>query len=171
MDLKKLTRLSGLLALAVVLGYLENLMPLFNGTVPGLKIGLANVIILMILYIYGAKEALMVSILRVFLVSLISSGIFSVPFFFSLGGALASILIMVLAKRYTKLSILGISVLGSIFHSMGQIIMAIILLQMPSLVNYLPWLIAFSIPTGIFVGVLARYFTEYYEKRLKNNID
>lgn len=170
MNLKKLTRLSGFLALAVVLGYLENLMPIFNGTVPGLKIGFANVIILMLLYIYGVKEAFIISILRVFLVGLIGSGVFSIPFFFSLGGALASIIVMSLVKKITKLSILGVSVLGSIFHSIGQIIMAIILLQMPSLVNYLPWLIAFSIPTGILVGLIARYFTEYYEKRLKNII-
>lgn len=170
MNLKKLTRLSALLALAVVLGYLENLIPIFNGTLPGLKLGFANIIILFILYIYGEKDALLVSILRVFLVGLLSTGLFSTPFFFSLGGAVLSFCIMILAKKYTKLSIVGVSVLGSMFHSTGQILMAIILLQMPSLIHYYPWLLAFSIPTGILVGIMARYFTNYYEKRLKKVI-
>lgn len=167
MNLKKMTRLSGLLALAVVLGYLENLMPIFNGTVPGLKLGFANIVILFVLYIYGVKDAFLLSILRVFLVGILSMGLFSIPFFFSLGGALLSFFIMVLAKRYTKLSILGVSVLGSMAHSTGQIVMGILLLQLPSLIHYYPWLLAFSIPTGILVGIMARYFTDYYEKRLK----
>ncbi len=165
MELKKLTRLSGLLALSVVLGYFENLVPLFNGTLPGVKIGLANCIVLLILYGYGEKEAILISITRVFLVSLFSTGIFSIPFFFSLTGAILSILVMILAKRFTKFSMIGVSILGSISHCTGQIICAVILLEMPSLFHYYPWLFAFSIPTGLLIGVLSKSLYEELKNR------
>jgi len=170
MEIKKMTRLSMLLALSVVLGLLENMFPFFSGIIPGLKLGLSNIIILFILYTFSFKDALIISILRVILMSILSTGLFSVSFFFSLGGAFLSIVFMDLFKRYSKLSMIGVSIIGSISHSLGQVLIACLLIKEVNMFYYLPWLLLFSIPTGIMVGYMAKYFTEYFEKYLVKNI-
>ncbi|MDY3801112.1 MAG: Gx transporter family protein [Bacilli bacterium] len=163
MEMKKFTRLSLLLALSVVLNIIESCIPLFNGYLPGLKIGLANIVILFILYCYSFKDALYVSILRVFLVGMVRTGLFSVAFFFSLGGAILSLYAMFFAKKFTRLSIVGVSIIGSIFHSIGQIISAIFLVNSSAIVFYLPWLLLFSIPTGILTGMISKQMMESFK--------
>lgn len=164
MELKKFTRLSLLLSLSIVLSLLESLFPIFNGIIPGLKLGLANIVILFILYEYSFKDALYVSILRIILVGIIRTGLFNITFFFSLSGALFSVIIMYIAKRFTKLSIIGISILGSVFHSLGQILISIVLIKTSSMLYYLPLLLIFSIPTGLFTGILCKQTLESYRK-------
>lgn len=164
MELKKYTRLSLLLGLSVVLNILESFLPFFNG-VMGFKLGLANTITLFVLYEYSLKDAFYVGILRVFLVGILRTGLFSVSFFLSLAGVLLSIITMFLAKKI-KLSIIGVSVVGSLFHSLGQVILAIFLLSMPSMIYYLPWLLLFSIPTGILVGIITKQLVKYFENNL-----
>lgn len=164
MEMKKFTRLSLLLALCIVLNIIESVIPLFSGYIPGLKLGLANIVILFVLYCYSFKDALYVSLLRVVIVGITRTGLFSVAFFFSLGGALLSILIMSLFKRITNLSIIGISIIGSISHSIGQIIMAIILIESNLMIMYLPWLLMFSIPTGIITGKIALKMLENFKE-------
>lgn len=156
MEMKKYTRLSLLLALSVVLNIIESTIPIFNGVIPGLKLGLANIVIVFALYEYGLKEAAYISILRVFLVGILRTGLFSVTFNFSLGGAILSIIAMGLVKRYTKLSEIGVSVIGSFFHSLGQIIVACLMINMKAMMYYLPLLLLFSIPTGIITGLISK---------------
>src|SRR5574344_1024195 len=108
MKTKDFTRLSLLLALSVVLNLIESVIPIFNGIIPGLKIGLANIVVLFVLYEYSFKDALYISILRVFLVGILRTGLFSISFYFSLGGAILSTIMMFIFKRFTKLSIIGI---------------------------------------------------------------
>ena len=163
MELRKVTRLSMFLALAVVLNIVENVIPIFQGVVPGVKLGLTNIVILFVLYKYGFKEALSLSITRVILVGVLNTGLFSVAFFLSLSGALFSIIMMGLVKKLTKLSIVGVSVIGSLFHSLGQIIVVAIILYSVTAFNYLPILILFSIPTGILTGVLCKELLKYFE--------
>lgn len=163
MKLKKFTRLSMLLALAVVLNIIETVIPFFNGYIPGLKLGLANTIILFVLYMYSFKEALYISILRVFLVGILRTGLFSIAFFFSLGGAILSIVMMALFKRMSKLSVVGISIIGSVFHSIGQILVAIVIIDTTKMIYYLPWLLAISVPTGILVGLVTKELTKYFK--------
>lgn len=163
MELRKVTRLSMFLALAVVLNIVENVIPIFQGVVPGVKLGLTNIVILFVLYKYGFKEALSLSITRVILVGILNTGLFSVAFFLSLSGALFSIIMMGLVKKLTKLSIVGVSVIGSLFHSLGQIIVVAIILYSVTAFNYLPILILFSIPTGILTGVLCKELLKYFE--------
>ena len=163
MELRKVTRLSMFLALAVVLNIVENVIPIFQGVVPGVKLGLTNIVILFVLYKYGFKEALSLSITRVILVGILNTGLFSVAFFFCLSGALFSIIMMGLVKKLTKLSIVGVSVIGSLFHSLGQIIVVAIILYSVTAFNYLPILILFSIPTGILTGVLCKELLKYFE--------
>lgn len=166
MELKKFSRLSMFLSLSIVLSLIEGMIPLLNGImIPGLKLGLANIIIVFVLYTYGIKEALYVSILRVFLVGLLRTGLFSVTFFFSLGGAILSLFCMFITKKL-PFSILGVSVIGSLGHSIGQIGMAIFFLNTMNLLYYLPLILLFSIPTGIFVGILSNKLIDFYEKNL-----
>lgn len=163
MELKKYTRLSLLLALSVVLNLIESAIPIFNGFIPGLKLGLANTVILFVLYKFTFKDALYVSIVRVFIVGILRTGLFSISFFFSLGGALLSIIIMSLCKKLTALSIIGISIMGSIFHSLGQIGVAILFIKNANMIYYLPWLLLFSIPTGIITGIITKELLKYFK--------
>ena len=111
MEIKKITRLALLLSLSVVLNLIESIIPIFNGTIPGLKLGLANIVILFTLYEFSFKDAITISIMRVILVGILRIGLFSMAFFFSLSGAILSIIFMYIFKRYTKLSIIGISII------------------------------------------------------------
>ncbi|MEG0408656.1 MAG: Gx transporter family protein [Bacilli bacterium] len=162
--MKKFTRLSLLLALSVVLNIIETCIPLFNGYIPGLKLGLANIVILFILYCYSFKDAMYVSILRVILVGITRTGLFSVSFFFSLGGAILSLISMYIIKRFSSLSLIGVSIVGSIFHSIGQIIVAIVLIKSTNMIFYLPWLLLFSIPTGIITGKISKEMIKNFKE-------
>lgn len=164
--MKKFTRLSMLLALSVALNVIEASLPLFNGYIPGLKLGLANIVTLFIIYQFSLKDAFYVGILRVFLVGILRTGLFSTTFFFSLSGVILSIICMFLAKNFLKLSIVGVSIVGSIAHSTGQVLTSILLLQMSSMIYYLPWLLLFSIPTGILVGLICKQLVKFYDEVL-----
>ena len=163
--MKKYMRLVMLLSFSIVLSILESFIPLFNGYIPGLKLGLANIIVLIVLYKYDTKDVFFVSILRVIVVGLMRTGLFSVNFFFSLSGALFSAVSMILFKK-TKLSMIGVSVIGSIFHSIGQILIAILFLKNNNMIYYLPWLLLFSIPTGLFVGYVSKKMLSELEDKI-----
>lgn len=154
MKTKDITTISALTAMSVVIGILESLITPVGDILPGLKLGLANVIIVFALYKYNFSKALMISIIRVFIVALLRSG-FGFNFFFSLGGALLSIIVMALAKK-THLSLIGVSILGSISHSIGQVLIGMLILKNSNIIYYLPYLTLFSIPTGIIIGVIAK---------------
>lgn len=164
MKLKKLSRLSMLLALSIVLSLIESLVPLFSGIVPGLKLGLANTVIIVVICLYSYKDAIYLSLTRVLLVSILRTGLFSITFWFSLGGAILSVTMMSIAHKFKKLSIIGVSIIGSIFHSIGQIIVAMLILESSKIIYYLPWLLLFSIPTGIAVGIISKQILTYLEK-------
>ncbi len=155
MEIKKISRLSMLLALSVALNIIETFVPLFNGIIPGLKLGLANIVILISLYIYGFNDTLLLSILRVFIVGILRTGLFSMSFFFSLSGAILSICMMFVAKKISKLSIIGISIVGSLSHTIGQILIAVIFYNI-NMIYYMALSLILSIPTGIIIGFLAK---------------
>lgn len=154
MKTKDITTISALTAMSIVIGILESLITPVGDILPGLKLGLANVIIIFALYKYNFSKALMISIIRVFIVALLRSG-FGFNFFFSLGGALFSIIVMALAKK-THLSLIGVSILGSISHSIGQVLIGMLILKNSNIIYYLPYLTLFSIPTGIIIGIIAK---------------
>lgn len=158
MDIRKTINFSMLLALSVVLSIFESLIPIINGSIPGLKLGFANIVILFILYRYNFKDAIYLSILRVILVALLRTG-FGINFIFSLVGAILSVSAMFIFKKL-KFSIITVSVMGSIFHIIGQIITTIILLDTFNLIYYLPYLIIFSIITGFVIGVITKEILE-----------
>ncbi len=167
MDIKKISRLAMLIALSVVIGVIESHIIIFNNIIPGLKLGLANAIIILVLYIYGFKDALTVSILRVILVSLLINGLFTVPFYFSLSGAILSIIAMALVKKIKIFSIIGVSVIGSIMHSIGQILIGIVIIN-KNIIYYLPYLLIFSIITGIIIGIISKKLVKNMSNLLNN---
>ena len=164
MELRKLTQLSMLLALSVVLNIFESMIPILGNIIPGSKLGLANVVVLFVIYLYGFKDALFLSFMRVILVGILRTGLFNIVFAFSLGGAVLSVIAMYLAHRFTKLSVIGVSIIGAIFHSIGQVTMAIIGLHTPNIIFYLPYLLLLSVPTGIVVGLIAKKVIDLYKK-------
>jgi len=155
MNTKRLVFLSILISQAIILGYIERFIP-FPFLAPGAKIGLANVVALVCLYRYGFKEALLVQVLRVLLISLLFGNMAS--FLFSLSGAIFSTTAMSICHKLfkDKFSIMGISLIGAIFHHIGQLSIAAITIQTITIFSYAPILFLISIPTGIFIGILAK---------------
>lgn len=158
MKTRTLTTVAMLSALGVVLSIIESYIPLFS-VIPGLKLGLANIVIVFALYKFGFKVSLSVSLVRILLVAMLRVG-FGINFIFSLAGAFLSIIVMYLTMK-TKLSIIGVSVLGSISHSIGQILIAIVLLNNKLVIYYLPYLLILSIPTGVIIGLISKKMLEY----------
>lgn len=150
--MKKEIRLSMLLSTSIILNILESLIPIFN--FPGIRIGLANTITLIVLYTYGSKDAIYISILRVLLVGILRTGLFSIAFYFSLFGSIFSIISMIIFKK-TKLSIIGVSIVGSIMHNVGQITAALFLIN-TNLIYYMPILLITSIITGTIIGFISK---------------
>ena len=162
MDIKKCARLSMLSAVAIILSILESIIPFFY--IPGIKIGLANIIIFATLYLYGSKEAFYVSILRIIVVGFLRTGLFSSTFLFSISGAIFSLIIMILLKKTNLFSIIGISIAGSIFHSIGQLCMAFIIIKNMSIYMYLPVMLILSVITGLFTGYMSKEIVKLFKK-------
>ena len=156
MNTKRLVTLSIFLSISIVLSIVESFLPVIP--IVGAKLGLANIMTLVILSLYGEKDAFVVVILRVLLVSILRGTIGNPGFFLSLGGGLAAYLMMVLFLRLKVFNIISVSVMGSLGHSVGQIGVAIIILSTNELVYYFPFLFAIAIPTGIFTGSVAKKF-------------
>ena len=154
-NLKRTCILSMLLAMAIVLNMVETLIPIF---IPGVKLGLANIIILIMLYEFKPTEALIVNLLRIIIVGLIRSTLLSPTFLMSLTGGILSYLLMLLFSRGKIFSPIGVSVLGAVGHTVGQIVIAIILLATTAVVYYLPLIALLSVFTGVFSGILARAY-------------
>ena len=155
MKVQKMALLGVLTAGAIVIAILESFIPSVG--IPGVKLGLANIVILIILYELGIVEAITVNLLRVLVVGLVRGTFLGMGFFMSLTGAVFSLGIMILFYLLIKkFSVIGVSVIGSIFHVGGQILIAMIYLGSAYIVLYLPVLAISAIITGVFVGIVAR---------------
>ncbi len=152
MKVRKLVAIAIMVSIAIVLSIVESFIP--TG-IPGVKLGLANVATLIVLYYYSLKEAAFVQFLRVLVVGLIYSGLFSQAFLLSLSGAILSFLIMLTLYLIKKFSIVSISVISAMGHSIGQILFASFLMKTTSVYLYLPLLLTLSILSGIITGYLA----------------
>lgn len=154
MSIRKMAITAILTAGAIVIGIIESFIPSIG--IPGVKLGLANIVILITLYELGILEALFVNLARVFIVGLVRGTIFTMGFFMSLAGALLSLGIMILFYLLIKkFSVIGVSVIGAIFHVVGQILVAWIFLSTPYILFYLPIIAISAIITGTLVGIVA----------------
>ena len=148
----KTVALMGLLtALALVLAYVEVLLPPLFPAVPGIKMGLPNMVIVFLLYRRGAGAAAVVSLVRILLVAALFGNVMSM--LYSLAGGFLSLLVMVLLRRLNKLSAVGVSVAGGVAHNVGQTLVAMLLLETTELAYYMVVLTVTGTVAGVFVGL------------------
>jgi len=162
----RITQLGMLLALALVLSYLETLIPIMVA-VPGVKIGLANIITIFLLYRMNSRSTFLFMSVRVVLSGLLFSGVSGILFSFS--GGVFCILIMSLLKRFSVFSILGVSMAGAIFHNIGQIIIAVFVMENIHIAYYLPVLCVFGTLSGLLTGYLSYNIMKRYNKLISKD--
>ena len=148
---KRLVLLAMLTAVAMILSYVESLLPSVG--IPGVKMGLANIAVIFALFRFGWKEAAALSLVRVVLVSLLFGSVGAM--LYSLAGAVLSLAVMALLRRIDRFSTVGISVAGGVAHNAGQILMAMLILQTKQLLVYLPVLAVSGIAGGVLTGIAA----------------
>lgn len=155
MEPKKLTRNALLTAIALTIFMLEAQIPPLV-PIPGVKLGLANIVTVFALFTYGSRDALMILLVRVFLGSVFSGQM--TTFFYSLAGGLLCFAVTVLMKKIvTDKQIWVASIIGAISHNIGQILMAILIASTPGIAVYLPILLVSGILTGLFTGLCAQF--------------
>jgi len=147
----QIARYGLMIALALVLSYAESKIPMFIG-IPGMKLGLTNIVVLLALYLQGNRSALAINLLRILLVSILFGSTTSLAF--SICGGLLSTITMIILKHTEKFRIVTVSICGGIMHNVGQILIAVVMLQTPSLAWYLLVLWASGIISGALIGVL-----------------
>ncbi|MCM1273482.1 MAG: Gx transporter family protein [Clostridium sp.] len=151
----RLTAMCGVfIALALVLSYLENLLPVFSA-VPGVKLGIANIVTMVALYKLGIRPAITISGGRIILAAVLFGNMSTM--IYSLAGATFSILIMVILKKLKLFSLVGVSVAGAVAHNMGQLIVAAIMLENLNIMYYLPVLLVAGTVSGIAIGFITVY--------------
>ncbi len=140
-------------SLALIFSYVETLIPISFG-IPGVKLGLANLVIVTALYLTGLKEAYLLSVVRVLLAGFLFGNYFSI--IYSLAGALLSLSVMAALKRAEGFSIIGVSIAGGVFHNVGQLIVAMLAVETFSVAYYAPVLLIAGLFTGCVIGILAQ---------------
>lgn len=139
-------------ALALIFSYIESLIP-FQIGIPGVKLGLANLIIVIALYKMDLKSAYLLSITRVVLSGFMFGNLFSI--IYSMAGGILSLTVMALLKKNQGFSILGVSIAGGVFHNIGQLIVAMVVVETYSVAYYIPVLLIAGLLTGLAIGIVA----------------
>lgn len=140
------------IALAFVLSFLESLVPINMG-IPGVKIGLANLVVVAALYMLPKRDTFFISMIRILIAGLVFSGAFSL--LYSFAGGILSFAVMLFAQKNKHLSIIGVSVLGAVMHNAGQIIVAAFVIHTYRIVYYLPFLLISGAVSGVAVGLVS----------------
>ena len=151
-SMKKTVTLGMLTAIAMVFGYVESIIPLPIG-IPGIKLGLANIIILFVIYRYGIREALLVSVARIVLSGLMFTGMWSI--LYGISGTVCAIMVMSLAKFRLKLSVITVSVLGAMAHISGQMVVAGLNVGFGPVAGYALYLLLSSVIFGAIIGTIS----------------
>lgn len=158
---KKNIALFGIMvALAFTFSYFESLIP-FNFGIPGVKLGLANLVVVVAIYTMNPGEAFFIAVVRIFLAGLTFGNFYSLAY--SLCGGVLSFAVMLLMKK-TKLSVVGVSTLGGVCHNIGQIIVAAIIMRTVRVAYYLPVLLVAGMLTGLLMGILSNLIVNRVKK-------
>ena len=151
--MKKRTAYFGVfIALALILSYVETLIPISFG-IPGIKLGLANLVIVIVLYTYGGREALLLSVTRILLSGFLFGNLSMI--FYSLAGGVLSLAVMVFLCRLGGFSVQGISMAGGVFHNIGQLLLAMVVVETYQVGYYVPVLLISGLVTGMVIGVIS----------------
>lgn len=148
-------------ALAMIFSYVEAILP-FSVGIPGVKLGIANIVIVMALYKLDVKYALLINLIRIFIAGLLFSGVFGI--IYSLAGGLLSLLVMVVVKKAKIFSVVGVSLAGGVAHNLGQLITAAAIVTNLKLFLYFPVLVFSGLFSGIIIGIVAGLALEKIEK-------
>ncbi len=148
-------------ALALMFSYIETMIPIQFG-VPGIKLGLANIMIVIMLYKSSAKEALLLSIVRIMLSGFLFGNLSSI--LYSIAGGVLSLGIMTLLKKQGGFSVIGVSVAGGVSHNVGQLIVAMLVVETYQVGYYFPVLLVAGVLTGLGIGVASQEVL----KRIRN---
>jgi heptaprenyl diphosphate synthase len=159
---KKIALLGVLTSVALVLSYLEAMLPPISTAAPGIKMGLPNIIVILLLYKFGLKEALMVSGIRVFIVALLFGNVMTLAY--SVAGAVLSLALMTLFKKLNLFSIIGVSIIGGISHNLGQILVAIFLFDTIQIGYYMIILAITGTIAGVVIGIIGSILVKKLEK-------
>lgn len=160
----KMVKIALLLAIALIINFLESLVPL-PLPLPGVKLGLANCIGLVVLCLYSEKDYVVFNILKVFMVALLRTG-FGTSFFIGLSGTMLATIFTLIFYKISKASIYGLSVIGAVFHALGQVLMVIILYNSIYMINYLVILEVVSVISGILTAFIASVTLQKLPKRM-----
>ncbi len=148
---KRLTLCALMISLALVLSYIESFIPLqLFIPLPGIKLGLANIVTLVALFFWGAKYAFVILILRCLLGAVFGGSVSGL--FFSLSGGIFAMIVMSMGRKNRRISVYGVSVLGAAAHNIGQIMIAVFLMNSIHVIGYLPYLLIVSVFTGMVTG-------------------
>lgn len=139
-------------SLALILSYVELLIPI-NFGIPGMKLGLANLLVVILLYKCGPRDALLLSVIRILLSGLIFGNMFSI--FYSLSGGLLSLAVMIFLKKTGQFTVTGVSLGGGASHNVGQLLIAMFVVQTYQVGYYLPVLLIAGVITGAVIGILS----------------
>lgn len=149
---KKVSFCAILVALALVFSYVEAMIP-FNFGIPGIKLGIANLVIVIGLYLLKPHEVLIISVIRILLAGFMFGSGMSIVY--SLAGGLLSFAVMLLLKRMKGFSVLGVSIAGGVCHNMGQLLMAVLIVQNIKIGYYAPVLLIAGAVTGTIIGIVS----------------
>ena len=149
---KKVAMAGMFTALAMIFSYVEVLIPINLG-IPGMKLGLANLVVVVTLYTMGVPMAFVVSMIRIMLVSM-TFGSFS-AMLYSMAGGILSFCGMALLKKVPNFSVIGVSLLGGVLHNTGQLLVAMAVVENINLIAYLPPLMIAGMVTGILIGIVS----------------
>lgn len=162
MKTRKIAYRGVFLALALILSYVESLIPFYFG-IPGVKLGLTNLIVVVMLYCTGTKEAFGVSVARILLAGFLFGNLFSI--LYSLAGGVLSFIVMCLLKKTGRFHVISVSVTGGISHNIGQLIAAAFVVETYDIFYYMPFLLIAGVATGFVIGMLAQEFILRFEKQ------
>jgi heptaprenyl diphosphate synthase len=160
--IKRTTELGFYLAVALILSYVESLLPISIG-IPGIKLGLPNAVVVLLLYEKGSvKEAALVNVLRIILSGFLFGSLYSI--LYALSGAVCSFAAMLLVRKLRCFTVIGVSVCGGVFHNIGQIAAAVFVVESTAVVYYLPMLMIAGTLTGALLGVIVMELVPYLQR-------
>jgi heptaprenyl diphosphate synthase len=160
---KKISILALFTAFAIVLSYIESFLPVMG--IPGVKLGLANLAVVLTMYLLGLKEAFLLNVIRIILIGAMFGNLSGI--LFSIAGATVSFFVMAVLKITNKFSVISVGVVGGVFHNIGQIVVAAWVVDTFNIIVYIPVLIFSGIITGTLIGLLAQMIYT----RTKKNFD
>lgn len=159
---KKIALLGVLTSVALILSYIEAILPPIWSAVPGIKMGFPNIVIIFLFYRFGVKEAAIVSFIRIFIVALLFGNVMTLAY--SCAGAFLSIVLMAIFKKINAFSVVGTSIIGGVAHNLGQILVAIFIFDTVQIGYYMAVLAVTGTIAGVFIGLAGAFLLKRLEK-------